>query len=593
MAYMLNKFNGAQLVVLQDGSLDTSTSVGLVGRNYVGYGEIQNENFLHLLENFANDSAPSRPIPGQIWFHTVENTAYIYDGNQWGVIGAAQLSATAPLLAVTGSLWLKTPSNQLFVYTGVNWQLIGPDSVEGFASTKVRSATLIDTNDAARPVLIIETNAVPLAICTSESFVISTQSAVAGFSSTLVAGINLSNSSVLQGSVTGNAATATQLGTARLINGVPFNATQNITIQSATPNKLSAGTYLQGADFDGSVARSWSVDASSSNSIGKVVVRNSQGGFAAGNITADFTGNLTGNVTATAGTSTFDVIQANQFIGASLSGNAASASRLAIARTINAVAFDGSSNITITAAANTLSGTALSTSITHSSLTQLGIVSALNVAVDINIGSSAQLQLLVDSGTPTIRSSAGSLNFDMGTSGPDISFITAATSLGLSGPNAPAILGDNTTNLGIVGYKFNNVFANIFHGLSTSAQYADLAENYAADANYEPGTVLEFGGVSEVTEAAEATVKVAGIVSTNPAHVMNSALVADHIATLSLQGRVPCKVRGPIRKGAMLVSAGNGYAKAVETAAMGSVIGKALEDFDQLQGIIEVVVGRM
>jgi len=74
MAYVINKFNGEQLVVLSDGTLDTTTSLGLVGRNYVGYGETQNENFVFLLENFANDSPPSRPLVGQIWFSTIDNT---------------------------------------------------------------------------------------------------------------------------------------------------------------------------------------------------------------------------------------------------------------------------------------------------------------------------------------------------------------------------------------------------------------------------------------------------------------------------------------------------------------------------------------
>ena len=74
MAYIINKTNGAQLVVLEDGTVNTSTSVGLVGRNYTGYGEIQNENFVGLLENFANNNPPPRPLEGQTWFNTSLNT---------------------------------------------------------------------------------------------------------------------------------------------------------------------------------------------------------------------------------------------------------------------------------------------------------------------------------------------------------------------------------------------------------------------------------------------------------------------------------------------------------------------------------------
>lgn len=134
----------------------------------------------------------------------------------------------------------------------------------------------------------------------------------------------------------------------------------------------------------------------------------------------------------------------------------------------------------------------------------------------------------------------------------------------------------------------------LFIGTATSAQYADLAENYAGDAEYDPGTVVEFGGDEEVTiSTTDATPRVAGVVTTNPAHLMNSALAAEYVVALALQGRVPCKVLGPVRKGDMMVSAGNGYARAETAPSMGSVIGKSLEDFNGANGIIEVVVGRL
>jgi hypothetical protein len=87
MAYIINKFSGEQLIVLEDGTIDTSTSIGLVGRNYVGYGETQNENFVFLLENFANNDPPQRPLAGQIWFDTDTKLANIYDGANWNPIG--------------------------------------------------------------------------------------------------------------------------------------------------------------------------------------------------------------------------------------------------------------------------------------------------------------------------------------------------------------------------------------------------------------------------------------------------------------------------------------------------------------------------
>jgi phage tail protein X len=134
-------------------------------------------------------------------------------------------------------------------------------------------------------------------------------------------------------------------------------------------------------------------------------------------------------------------------------------------------------------------------------------------------------------------------------------------------------------------------------GLSTgsrlNATYADLAEYYEADKPYEPGTVLKFGGDKEVTIAEDGTTSVAGVVSTNPAYVMNSQCNGDYTVVLALQGRVPCKVRGTIRKGDMLVSAGEGYARPMIHPYIGSVIGKSLENFDGAEGIIEIAVGRL
>jgi hypothetical protein len=144
-------------------------------------------------------------------------------------------------------------------------------------------------------------------------------------------------------------------------------------------------------------------------------------------------------------------------------------------------------------------------------------------------------------------------------------------------------------NIGNSTAYFNTVFAK-----ATSAQYADLAENYVADTDYAPGTVLSFGGDHEVTLTTEAGDKrIAGVVSTNPSYVMNATLEGEFVATIALTGRVPTKVSGPVAKGDMMVSAGDGRAIACATPSMGTVIGKALENHSSGNGIIEVVVGRM
>jgi len=138
-----------------------------------------------------------------------------------------------------------------------------------------------------------------------------------------------------------------------------------------------------------------------------------------------------------------------------------------------------------------------------------------------------------------------------------------------------------------------DLYARYFRGIATCALYADLAENYVADQQYGPCTVLEFGGSCEVTIAEDGTRAVAGVVSTNPAHLMNSGCQGEHVIAVALIGRVPCKVRGKIRKGDMLVSAGGGYARPDHSPQLGSVIGKALEDYEGDDGIIEIVVGRL
>jgi hypothetical protein len=131
----------------------------------------------------------------------------------------------------------------------------------------------------------------------------------------------------------------------------------------------------------------------------------------------------------------------------------------------------------------------------------------------------------------------------------------------------------------------------VFNGTATTAQYADLAEIYSADADISPGTVVCFGGTKEVTTCTQdADKRIAGIISTNPAYLMNNTAVGVAVA---LQGRVPCRVIGVITKGDMLVSAGSGMARSEENPKMGTVIGKALEDHADCMGVIEVVVGRI
>ena len=146
--------------------------------------------------------------------------------------------------------------------------------------------------------------------------------------------------------------------------------------------------------------------------------------------------------------------------------------------------------------------------------------------------------------------------------------------------------GGNTTTGNITGNWL------LTAGSQLEATYADLAEYYEADKVYEPGTVLEFGGEKEVTLASDETIRVAGVVSTDPAYVMNAGCPGLAVP-IALQGRVPVKVRGHIRKGDMMVSAGNGFARPTLSPKLGTVIGKSLENFNGTEGIIEIAIGRL
>ena len=147
---------------------------------------------------------------------------------------------------------------------------------------------------------------------------------------------------------------------------------------------------------------------------------------------------------------------------------------------------------------------------------------------------------------------------------------------------------NGTGNIGSASTYFNTVFAK-----ATSAQYADLAEKYEADAEYAPGTVVSFGGDKEVTVSAkDADRAVAGVVSTNPSYIMNATLEAEHVAVVAFTGRVPTSVTGTVAKGDLMVSNGDGTARAEADPKAGSIIGKSLENFDGAAGVIEVVIGR-
>lgn len=153
MSYKLNKTDGSLLVELQDGVIDTTSSdLTLVGRNYKGFGEYINENYIALLENFASTSAPSNPISGQLWYDTSDQRLKIYNGTTFRVAGGPYLSASQPNM-IAGDLWINNEENKLYFYDGTDLVAVGPSYTATQGKTTLEAVTMIDTSGQTRAIL--------------------------------------------------------------------------------------------------------------------------------------------------------------------------------------------------------------------------------------------------------------------------------------------------------------------------------------------------------------------------------------------------------------------------------------------------------
>jgi hypothetical protein len=297
-------------------------------------------------------------------------------------------------------------------------------------------------------------------------------------------------------------------------------------------------------------------------------------GLTAGNVTTN--ANLTGHITSVGNAAVLGSFTSAQLLAALTDETGTGSAVFATSPTLITPALGTPSALVGTNITGTASGLTAGNVTTNANLTG-HITSVGNAAV---LGSFTSAQLLA---ALTDETGTGSAVF-----GTSPTFTTQITT--------PVIVKSGTTGVGDIGQTGNTyatVYATTFSGVSTTAKYADLAEKYSADADYEPGTVLHFGGDAEVTVCdTDMCSRVAGVVTTSPAHLMNSALEGV-TAAIALQGRVPCKVVGPVSKGDMMVSAGNGAARAEANPKMGSVIGKSLENFTGETGVIEVAVGRL
>lgn len=170
MSYRLNKTNGELLVDLVDGQIDSSsTDITLVGRNYKGYGEAFNENFIKLLENFAKTSAPGAPLVGQLWYDTAEERLKVYTGETFRSAAGAVISQSQPNL-VAGDLWIDSLNNKLYFFDGADIVLVGPQYTASQGKTGPEAFTILDENGQDQTVVYLYINGVLVGIYSRTQF---------------------------------------------------------------------------------------------------------------------------------------------------------------------------------------------------------------------------------------------------------------------------------------------------------------------------------------------------------------------------------------------------------------------------------------
>jgi hypothetical protein len=481
MSYTINHYNGTLLTTVSDGTIDASTDLTLIGKNYAGYGQAQNDNFVWLLENFSSSTQPPKPLTGQIWFDSGNSKLKFWDGNKFRTTGGAEISAfsSPPTGLTVGDFWFDTTNNQLYAYTGNGsspFTLIGPQAVSGSATTEMRSVSVTDTNGTSHAIIqAIDNGSVVFVVSEDSSFTLdSTINPITGFT-TIQQGLTLV--------YTNNNATPGVTTSSHRFWGTSTNADKL--------GGLSASSFVQ----TGSASFTTTVNfADSGYTVGNPVARLAV--FNNGSSTPTIA-NLVGNTIAFQTT----VSSATKY-------------------PLNLVGNDMLPGVTLTS--NIGSSTLLWN----------------NVYANYVYSTAAQADSLSVSGTYRTASTAASANT-----------IAARDASG-------------------------NITAANFNGTATSAYYADLAEKYLADAEYDVGTVVKVGGEKEVTAATLGDQPI-GVVSANPAFKMNEGLVGG--TYIALKGRVPVKVWGTCSKGDCLTSTGSGYAISVDTTSP-NIFAVALED---------------
>lgn len=186
MPYVVNRYNGLVFSEVPDQTVDSSScDISFIGKNYAGYGEIQNENLLHLLENFRGDTPPRKSIPGQLWYDELNNKIkFKSSDSQFRSLSITDVSATPPtglLNKDTGNIWYDTVNRQINVWDGTDFVLIGPELAVGFDETKLSSGTIRDNSNIQHEIIRIISDGTVIGTISSDEFDIGTIDAIPGF----------------------------------------------------------------------------------------------------------------------------------------------------------------------------------------------------------------------------------------------------------------------------------------------------------------------------------------------------------------------------------------------------------------------------
>ncbi len=579
MAYTINLTDGTIFATIADGTVNTSSSMTLVGKNYAGYGEFLDENFIHLLENGSNTTAPSAPLTGQLWWDKTNNLLKVYNGTTFKTISAATASSTQPTSNVTGDLWYDTTNQQVKVYTGSSFIVVGP----AFTSTEGTAGAIPETvnDNTATPHYVTGLYVAGTRVAlVSKDANFTAAAPTSTLFPTVYRGITVSNTTgtTFAGNVTntgsivmtsGGVATATVTSTGANVTGT-LSASGNITGGNLVTAGLATvtGNVIGGNLVTGGAVSATGTVSATANVIGGNLVT---GGL------ATVTGNVVGGNINTGGlvSATGNVVGGNINTGGLVSATGA-----------------------VTATGNIQGGNLRTAGLISATG---NITSAGNVAGTFFIGNGSQLTGL-SLGVSVTKFVNGTTEGNIGTTNGNISFSvggvanvvvidTSTVYANVVSVNSIAKTGTNAVgNIGSSSNYFNQVFAT-----ATTALYADVAERFAADEVLAPGTVVELGGVKEITRATtDLSENVFGVISTKPAYTMNGGAGEDDThPKVAMTGRVPVNVIGYIKKGDRLVSAGNGLARAAQPgeATAFNVIGRALVDKPTPeQGTIEAIV---